>query len=228
VGEDDERIFVSANCNVTGLQPQFVHATLARLRDSAAPIFGADSHRFLVHPPASEAEISAFEKRFGVQLPIEYRDFLTQVGNGGAGPGYGIFRLGEVDDGFRTRRFDLKDDLVGDPSEPFPFTEEWSDLTGSPTDELLTQNENLYWEKVEVFERRYFSPSLVNGAIPICHLGCAIRIQLVVTGPQRGFLWRDGRSEETGLQPLQFDGRAATFASWYGEWLIAALRTVAG
>ena len=80
---------------------------------------------------------------------------------------------------------------------------------------------------MEAFERVYWSSELVNGTIPICHEGCALRVLLVLTGPQAGTLWRDLRSEYGGLQPLkQADGSPANFGQWYGEWLDACLFAV--
>jgi hypothetical protein len=64
----------------------------------------------------------------------------------------------------------------------------------------------------------------MNGAIPICHEGCALRIWLVVSGSQAGYLWRDSRADYAGLTPLCLrNGTGATFSSWYNEWLEAAL-----
>lgn len=59
--------------------------------------FGADSHNYQLEPPASEATIVDFEERLGISLPEGYRDFLLWMGNGGAGPFYGLYSLGEAD-----------------------------------------------------------------------------------------------------------------------------------
>ena len=65
----------------------------------------------------------------------------------------------------------------------------------------------------------------MNGAMPICHKGRALRVWLVITGPESGQLWEDGRADYTGLFPLLLkDGSRATFSSWYGEWLVDALQ----
>ena len=59
--------------------------------------FGAYSHKYQLGPRVSEEAISAFEAHFGVSLPEGYRDFLLWIGDGGAGPFYGLYPLKEVD-----------------------------------------------------------------------------------------------------------------------------------
>ena len=71
-------------------------AALAR-RDRELMHFGASRHRYRFNPPLAEREVTAFEQRHGIRLPQDYRGFLIEVGNGGAGPHYGVFRLGEID-----------------------------------------------------------------------------------------------------------------------------------
>jgi hypothetical protein len=65
----------------------------------------------------------------------------------------------------------------------------------------------------------------MNGAIPICHAGCALRTWLVITGTQAGHLWYDKRADLDGVKPLtQNDGSPLTFDAWYEQWLEQCLR----
>ena len=61
--------------------------------------FGADQHEYQLKPPASAEAVAAFEARFHVSLPDGYRNFLLWMGNGGAGPFYGLYSLGETEPG---------------------------------------------------------------------------------------------------------------------------------
>lgn len=203
------------------LNPEYVFQTLSELQRLHAPVFGSEAHSFRLNPSSSEAEVLAFETTHGILLPADYREFLIKIGNGGAGPFYGIFPLGFADHVFDVAQWHENDGLVGDLSDAFPFTTEWNDLTGMPDDDLAASER---YEQMEVFEERYWSLDLINGSIPICHIGCAIRIYLVITGPEAGYLWEDRRAEYKGIKPLMLrDGSKATFATWYKEWLVGCL-----
>jgi hypothetical protein len=60
-------------------------------------LFGATGHHFRLGTALADLEVAEAEAQFGVRLPGEYRDFLQQVGAGGAGPFYGIFPLARSD-----------------------------------------------------------------------------------------------------------------------------------
>jgi hypothetical protein len=68
---------------------------LRRVLDPGLVVFGADEHRYRLRPPVSIEQLRDFEKLHGITLPSDYRQFLLQAGNGGAGPYYGILPLEE-------------------------------------------------------------------------------------------------------------------------------------
>lgn len=199
-----------------------IQRTLLRLQSLPAmkEVFGAIGHGFLMNPILSEAEVLTFERQHRISLSPEYREFLLRVGNGGAGPYYGVFPLGEMDGINGMKPWRENDGFVGALSEPFPLSSDWNDLTGMPSDDLIDDERGEYEKQMDEFEKRYWSASLMNGAVPICHEGCALRIWMVVTGEQTGRLWRDRRAEYMGVEPvLLADGSPATFSRWYNEWL---------
>jgi hypothetical protein len=73
----------------------------------------------------AEHRVGAFGLGHSIRLPPEYRDFLVQIGDGGAGPYHGVFPLGTVDDRFAVRAWRVNDSLVADPSRPFWFEGAW-------------------------------------------------------------------------------------------------------
>ena len=195
-------------------------AELARRRPA---IFGALGHALALNPVASEADLARFEEEHAVVLPDDYRWFLASVGNGGAGPYYGLNPLGMMD-GMRGEPEPWSGDVVGELARPFPHSEAWNDLTGLPDESGIEEDEERYEAELNRFEERYWGAERIEGALPICHLGCALRILLVVTGPERGRVWLDKRADYEGLSPLaSADGGRLTFLEWYDEWLTAAL-----
>jgi len=206
---------------------QFIRKALIQLRETANPVqvFGAEVHGFQINPPLTEQAVRDFEERYRTALPAEYRSFLLEIGNGGAGPAYGLFRLGEMDNAFKHKRWRENDGFIGILSRPFPHTKPWNDLSDEPDDAGLTEDE--YEERLTDWERRYWNPENVNGAMPICHLGCAYRQWLVVCGPEVGNVWNDNRADRGGLAPLHQRGRErVTFLQWYNDWLEEALQQV--
>lgn len=76
-----------------------IFAALNRLahRDSKFAVFGAGSHPYRLNPAMPVDDVESLERHFEMSLPDDYRQFITSIGNGGAGPYYGLFRLGEHD-----------------------------------------------------------------------------------------------------------------------------------
>jgi SMI1 / KNR4 family (SUKH-1) len=179
-------------------------------------VFGEEAHSYLMNPPLSENEVLEFEAEHGVGLPDDYRQFLMRVGNGGAGPYYGLFKLGEMDQGFDQGPWG---NFVGQLSAPFPHVDAWNDLADMP-EYQGKGDEKRFNPLIEAFDERYFDNQQVNGALPICHLGCARRQWLVITGSEAGNVWCDDRADYKGLYPLQMEGHSrVNFFEWYSNWL---------
>ncbi len=68
--------------------PKWISEEIEKLAslDSNFRLPGAETHRYRFNPPASEDIIFDFESKYRIQLPQDFRSFLTKLGNGGAGP----------------------------------------------------------------------------------------------------------------------------------------------
>lgn len=62
---------------------------LAEARRQGKKCFGSEGHHFKLRPPLPESAVRAFEQQHGILLPEDYRQFLIEAGDGGAGPYYG-------------------------------------------------------------------------------------------------------------------------------------------
>jgi hypothetical protein len=65
-------------------------------------------------------------------------------------------------------------DLIGSLAEPFAFREHWNDLAGRADDAFADSDQEEYERRMDAFDRRYWPPSVMKGAFPICHKGCAL------------------------------------------------------
>jgi len=198
---------------------------LARLgkKDRGYNAFGSEHHRYGLSPPISTDVLEVFEQKHGITLPDDYRSFMTMIGNGGAGPFYGLYAFGREEDD----RPWGDGDLVGNVAEPFPHVEAWNlpeefwcKEPDPPSDTPPEEEDGILeaWD-IELMEH-YWNSKILNGAIPICHRGCGLSQWLVVNGPQRGYVWNDDRADHAGIYPLRDpDGKQMAFSDWYLSWL---------
>lgn len=163
-----------------------IEGRLARIRNglreaarrTLAPL-GASDHEFRLEPPAIEAEVFEFERVCGVCLPVEYRGFITTLGDGGAGPGYGLLPLAR---GLEYDADPVTPELL---RAPFKFTE-------------FTDALHLLDRETDEYQPR-------PGSITISTEGCYVRHFVVVTGPTRGQMWIDHTTVDGGYWPLDVD-----------------------
>lgn len=208
-----------------------VRERLARLASApgADEVFGASSHRWKLEPPLSADELAEVETQLQVELPGEYRSFLLAAGRGGAGPTYGLFPLRRLDGRWRWEGDGAELTDLDALTQPFPHVEAFNPADGLPdppdeadydSEEQFNAAEDAYWEQHDSI---VFKPEHSIGLLCLCHLGCAMREALVVTGPARGQMWADDTASDGGYRPLRDDdGTPLGFARWYRRWLDAA------
>ena len=180
-------------------QPSWVKHILkllgqAKAKDPDLARFGAYSHQYKLAAPAGEEAIQEFEEQQGIRLPEEYRDFLMLVGNGGAGPYYGLY-------GLKALKEDLSDSHGGVMEEPVIYPkmseEEW--------DRMADPEGRRKGEEVHPYA----------GILPIGTQGCTLMTGLMLAGPYRGqVVYYD---EDFCGPP--FFAREKGFLEWYERWL---------
>ncbi len=111
-------------------------------RDPRRKVFGANEHGYKLRPTAPLSVIESFERQHGISLPLDYRSFITEIGDGGAGPFYGLLLFGKDDDDHDWER----GSLVGDVSQPFTQTGAWN-LPESFWSASPTQRPTRLWKR---------------------------------------------------------------------------------
>ena len=205
---------------------------LLRHSDPRCRIFGSDNHQYRFRPKATSDDVRAFEEILQIQLPSDYRTFVTEVGNGGAGPYYGILGLDQL------REIATSRDTL---ARPFPY-----DQPSLGRDDILDQLQTADDDEYEQLLTRYWAETERDGLISICEYGCDLRFILVVNGPERGNVWFDQVADLAGFCPVTINPQAppkswsswcitenlepttdrVTFSDWYLCWLDWAARIV--
>jgi hypothetical protein len=206
-------------------------ATLKSL-DLECRIFGADHHRYRTGPTLLEAELQAVETFFRVDLPPDYRAFLSRIGNGGAGPGLGLQRFAasgqakDMPDDFADYYETAIRALEQDPNRlarPCPLVRS---ICRSDMDVPEDMEAYLRWE------REIWNP-LDDGMLELANYGCGLKAKLVLTGSARGSIWVVDECDGAAIDEFQdcADGMGSgtplpqrySFADWHEFWLDGAI-----
>lgn len=176
---------------------------LAQKADKNLKVFGAAKHKYMLNRPATLKEIENFEIKYSVSLPECYKSFLKNIGNGGAGPFYGIYSVGVgVDELMSCKNTGyLSRDCIISPEMPDSY---WLSLS-----KKLDENEhvsNADYEKAlsEVF----------GGILFIGNQGCTYYHGIVLNGKHRGKVV----NLDSDSQKPQFTYED-NFLDWYERWL---------
>ncbi|HEU4559460.1 MAG TPA: hypothetical protein VFS20_16495 [Longimicrobium sp.] len=178
---------------------------LRRAREQGLQPSGFSGHGMRSEPPLAPETMAAAEAMIGVELPEEYRAFVTRLGDGGAGPGYGMFSLPVA---LRESEIDVDPGLL---RAPFPHVEYYNPAKDP---EVIA-----FWRRMDAVggndeEEELHVARERSGTLVLSDEGCGHLHFLVVTGPARGTMWIDSRGSDQGFIPLN-----ATFLEWYERWL---------
>ena len=185
----------------------------AKAADKDLQVFGADAHKYHLNPPVSEAEVLAFEKKYGVQLPECYRAFMLTIGDAKAkksdfiaGPYYGLYAFGTSLDSLLYEKIET---YLKAPCNLSPdmTQEEWETLS----DPLLSSE-----EEEEEDDDKYFAEraKVFGGLLPLGSQGCTYEHALVLNGKYAG---RVVNVDLDLAQPkFAFE---ANFLDWYERYL---------
>lgn len=193
----------------------------ARRIDTDCEMFGAKAHRYRLNPPVAESFVREAEEKCGFTLPADYRRFVTRIGDGGAGPDYGIHPFREfwkqgyfLEDSFAEGHRESWRRSLARPFAPRPMTPE--DQADS-----ATGNPEHYGEHPE----RYFvidPPEdeaeenggwwLTAGFLELGTRGCQWDYGTALNGEMRGRIFT---TDNTGGYLLE----AYSFEEFYESWL---------
>ena len=185
----------------------------AKEADKNLEVFGADAHQYHLNPPVSEAEVLAFEKKYGVQLPECYRAFMLTIGDAKAkksdfiaGPYFGLYAFGTSVDSLLYEKIET---YLKAPCNLSPdmTQEEWETLS----DPLLSSE-----EEEEEDDDKYFAEraKVFGGLLPLGSQGCTYEHALVLNGKYAG---RVVNVDLDLAQPkFAFE---ANFLDWYERYL---------
>jgi hypothetical protein len=150
----------------------------------------------------SRAAVSAIEARCGMSIPAPYLGFVTEIADGGLGPGCGMFSLQEA--------VDEAPEWTGSPSTPFCYADARRVVERRAAGEAYALDQPN-------------SDGLPHGCLLLAHTGCGCFDVLVINGEQRGKVWFHDAQR---LFPLSQEGKQLSFLDWYESWLDASLKSL--
>ena len=149
-------------------------------------------------PPLSEDDVAAFEAEKGIQLPADYRRFITAYASAGKQPFGELYPLRQAKSAVEN---------------PFPYT----------LDNILYF---LYMtdEEMDYFEDNDTPFTADHGLLKLCHEGCGMESVLVVNSNDAdtyGTVWFFDLANDYGIVPMydKKTGKPFHFLDWLEYWV---------
>lgn len=153
-------------------------------------------------------KIQQFEFENNIELPQDYKCFISEIGNGGVGPGLGLKSLHDsiIDFKLRNRPYICL-------NKKFPYQDKWNEpwIASFDWDDDYPESEIV---------DKYMDTKHISGCLQIAHRGHGCTYLLVVNGFEFGNVWLDNRADYSGMSPiLNKENRHITFGEWYADWI---------
>ena len=179
--------------------------------DSKYEMFGASTHKYSLNPPIRESFVRGVEERYGFKLPEDYFRFITEIGDGGAGPDYGIrpfvtiMEKGKsptLEKWKESYRFDLAKSFA-----PRKMRADEVDDYAIATREAYDQNPDDYFIFIDENDYIYEDGFFVLGT----H-GCQWDFGIIISGEKRGQIFDTDNEGAYGFVSHSFE-------EFYQNWL---------
>lgn len=191
----------------------------AQRMDPQMEMSGVSEHQYRLKPPVDLAFVRATEEEYHFQFPEDYVQFITEIGDGGAGPGYGLYSFGF----YRTKAKSARDAKMRNTylnglskelrllpmnlAELEEFCISEKEYQQNPEKYFINSPESFNWDNDTPY-----------GFFHLGTYGCARDYGLVTTGERRGQIF---------IYDIEggYELEAESFEKFYQNWLDFILDT---
>lgn len=191
----------------------------ARRMDPQLEMFGVADHQYRLGSPVDLAFVRTIEEAYHFRFPEDYVQFITEVGDGGAGPGYGLYPFGyyctEVESTKEAKAREIYLRGLGRELKLLPIESEWLEDFCISKEEYEKNPEKYFRGGKGSFNWDNDTP---YGFFHLGTYGCWRDFGLITAGERYGQVFI--RDTEGG-----FELEARSFQEFYQDWLNSILDT---
>ena len=194
----------------------------ARRIDPRLEMFGASNHQYRLGLPVDLTFVRSIEEEYHFQFPEDYVQFITEVGDGGAGPGYGLYPFGyystEAESTKETKTREIYLHGLGRELQLLPVDPEWLKNFCISKEDYKKNPEKYFQGSRGSFD---WHNDVLYGPYGFFHLGtygCWRNFGLITAGERRGQVFIH---DTEGA----FELEASSFQAFYQDWLDFILDT---
>lgn len=191
----------------------------ARRMDPQLEMFGVADHQYRLGSPVDLAFVRTIEEAYHFRFPEDYVQFITEVGDGGAGPGYGLYPFGyyctEVESTKEAKAREIYLRGLGRKLKLLPIESEWLEDFCISKEEYEKNPEKYFRGGKGSFNWDNGTP---YGFFHLGTYGCWRDFGLITAGERYGQVFIHNTEGA-------FELEARNFEEFYQDWLNSILDT---